>query len=105
MTEAEAIKFLQKCERYWLWQKNLAPTQILSKSWNGCLSAMKATPFLLIRGVFHIFEGRWDCLDTIALAYVFLVFGVTTWLLLRLKEVRCVMNQDFAGSSRLSGSK
>jgi hypothetical protein len=105
MTEAEAIKFLQKCERYWLWQKNLAPTQIFAKTWNGCLSAMTSAPCLLIRGVFHIFENRWDCLDTIALAYVVLVFGVASWLLLRLKEVRRVMNQDFAGSSRLSGSR
>jgi hypothetical protein len=109
MTEAEAIKFLQKCERYLLGARNLNPDQVIAKSRNNCFPLMSlgfVDAFLSLMGFHHDkFGGFFFYFRILTLVLGLFLIGLGSLLLIRLRVASRALNQAPVGSSRLSGSR
>jgi hypothetical protein len=95
MTEAEAIKFLRSCERFWLWRKNLTAGEVIRRIRRSCFSMIGITLFILYMASFHLANlngvGFGHYFNIFLLAYCFSMSGLSIWLLIRLRQIRRVL--------------
>jgi hypothetical protein len=95
MTEAEAIKFLRNCERFWLWRKNLTADEVIRRTRRNCFSTFAITLIILTTATEHLGNlnkgGFGHYYNIFLLAYCFPMIGVSIWLLIRLRQVRRVL--------------
>lgn len=102
MTEAEAIHFLQKCERLWLGQKNSTPGKVISKTWHSCFSVIVSGLTLAFSLAFNYFQidkgSTWARFDVLGGVFALIVIGISMSLMIRLNRVRSVLNRAVIAS-------
>jgi hypothetical protein len=92
MTEAEAIKFLRSCERFWLWRKNLTAGEVIHRTRKSCFLTIAITLTILSTEALCLPKangvGFRYYFSIFLLAYCFLTGGLSIWLLIRLRQIR-----------------
>ncbi len=108
MTEAEAITFLQKCERR-LGIRNLNAGQIITKSRNNCYAYFSlgfSVAFISLMNLHHGIFGAFSFyLQIFISAYGVFVIGLGAFMLIRLRAACRALGHAIDGSSRLSGTR
>jgi hypothetical protein len=91
MTEIEAISFLRKCERFWLWRKNLTAGEVIRRTRRNCFSTFVITLIILTTAAPRLVNlngvGFGHYFNIFLLAYSFLMSGLSIWLLIRLRQI------------------
>jgi Na+/proline symporter len=104
MTEAEAIKFLQKCERYMLTREKLPIGKSISIIRRSGFSLMTSGSLFLMVAANLYSNGHssfWVVSGTAGL----LLYGCSIWSLIRLRQARLVLSYTTDDRSRLAASK
>jgi hypothetical protein len=104
MTEAEAIQFLRKCERFWLGRKNLTVGEVIRKTRQNCFSIIALMLPCLFIATSQLAKageiGFWHYLNISLIAFSFMMIGLSTWLLIRLRQVRQVLSHSQIGNPK-----
>jgi hypothetical protein len=90
MTETQALNFLRKVEKIWLWRKNLSAGQVIRQSRNNCFSIIGLSLAAVFIAPRHIVNdiGFWRYVNIVLVVYCFIATGISIWLLIRLRQAQ-----------------
>jgi hypothetical protein len=108
MTEAEAIKFLQRHRRYMVSTRHLSASEVISRMRDQSFAMVSLGLMLILFALINVSKVQskyWLCLKVFELIIGLNMIGLAVWRFIRLRQACSALGYAADGSSRPSGTR